>query len=187
MAEPKLLTPEVREKIVRALLTGLYVEQAVVLAGISRRTFYAWHQRGSLDREANRESVYRAFFEEVERAKTDHERLSLHRINRSGKTDWRAMAWVLERKYPDRWGPKAKLLIDVDIHGASWRLIEAGIGFALGPFPEAQAALKRVLELVADVVAEAKAKHGGELNEAQVEELLPVIEARLAKRDEGAA
>ena len=56
------------------------------------------------------------FAEEVEAAKDFSEATLLQTIKYQGeaKQDWRASAWILERRFPDRWGAKREVDVNVN-------------------------------------------------------------------------
>ncbi len=95
---PTKLTPRVAACIYRALRSGLYIETAVVMAGISRSTFYYW-----LKRAADDDGIYREFSDTVAREMAYAEIQTVAIITEAAKTDWKAGAWLLERRFSERW------------------------------------------------------------------------------------
>jgi len=69
MARPTKLTPEVRERISKAIRAGNYFEAAARAAGISPSTFYRWLERGQQESEG----IYCQFREQIKRAEADSE------------------------------------------------------------------------------------------------------------------
>lgn len=114
------LTPEVTQKIVKALKVGNFVDTAVVYAGISTATYYKWRNRGEdeltrykLELKTNpkakigrNEKKYVEFRDTIDHALSFAENMALVTIHSSFPDDWKAAAWYLERRYPDRWGRK---------------------------------------------------------------------------------
>jgi len=78
---------------------------ACTQAGISENTHYRWLE----------ECEDGEWREEVNAAKDFAEAVALSKLKRLGdeKADWRAYAWILERRYPDRWGAKKELELNV--------------------------------------------------------------------------
>jgi hypothetical protein len=104
MARPTKLTPAVEEKIVRAIRAGNYPEVAARHAGIHPATYYRWMERGALEGEAPEDDPYRRFRAEVERALADAEIADVGLIERAARNgDWRAAAFLLERRHRERW------------------------------------------------------------------------------------
>lgn len=109
------LTPQVQKSIVESLELGNTREGAAAYAGISHATFYRWMETGEADIEHDVSSKERDFREAVTRAEGVAEQSLVAEVRRSavgfvnpttrkreGK-DWRAAAWLLERRYKDRW------------------------------------------------------------------------------------
>jgi len=110
MARPSKLTPEVQEKIARAIRAGNYPEVAARHAGIHPATYYRWMERGELEGDAPEDDPYRSFRAEVERALADAEAGEVGLIIQSAKAgDWRAAAWLLERRFGERWGRRERV------------------------------------------------------------------------------
>lgn len=110
MARPSKLTPEVSERIVRAIRAGNYPEVAAAHAGIHASTYYRWMERGALAGEAPEDDPYRHFRAEVARALADSEAAEVGLVVQAARGgDWRAAAWVLERRFPDRWARRERV------------------------------------------------------------------------------
>ena len=104
------LTPEVREKIVKAIRAGNYAYVAAEYAGISSATFYRWLQLGN---DAKR-GVYREFLEAVKKAEGEAEVRAVAIIQKHMEDNWQAAMTYLERKFPDRWGRRDRLRVDLN-------------------------------------------------------------------------
>ncbi len=110
MARPTKLTHEVSEKIVRAIRAGNYPEVAARHAGVHPSTYYRWMERGALEGEAPEDDPYRHFRSEVDRAIADAEAAEVGLVVKAARDgDWRAAAWLLERRFGDRWGRRERL------------------------------------------------------------------------------
>ncbi len=104
MGRPSGLTPELTGRLVPLLRAGVAVEAATRAVRISERTFYEWMQRG--ERGSQRNAPYRDFRAAVEQARGEHEAILVGQLARAAsKGSWRAAAWLLERSFPERWGP----------------------------------------------------------------------------------
>ena len=129
MARKSKLTSARQARIVEAIKEGQWLDTAARIGGISPSTFFAWMQKG----EQASSGAFRAFFETVEEAKCHAEALAVGLIEQAARglpyktirtvtgedgsvtttegvtQDWRAAAWLLERRYPDRYSPRQKL------------------------------------------------------------------------------
>jgi transposase len=96
---------EVRDRLLDNLREGMSIVAACTQAGISENTHYRWLE----------ECEDGEWTEEVNAAKDFAEAVALSKLKRLGdeKADWRAYAWILERRYPDRWGAKKELELNV--------------------------------------------------------------------------
>lgn len=94
---PGKFTPETCKRIVDMLRAGSYPKVAANAAGVSERTFYYWIERAQTDDD------YREFAEAVDRALSEGEARAVAVIAAASTESWQAAAWMLERRYPDRW------------------------------------------------------------------------------------
>lgn len=103
----KIDDPGVLERLVTALQAGSYREQAALHAGISVSTFYRWMKEGEAaeaDEIPASKSRAREIREAVQNAEASGELHLLATIKAAAPKSWQAAAWILERKYPNKWG-----------------------------------------------------------------------------------
>lgn len=101
MGRPSKLDKKVTDKIVSYLRAGSYIETAAAASGITKQTLHSWLRRG-----ADGEEPYAAFCEEVETAQAEGEVRCLALIASAAQKQWQAAAWLLERRYPEKYGRK---------------------------------------------------------------------------------
>ena len=102
---PGALSPDARARLLQAIRLGSSLKGAARRGGISEFTYHRWIRRG---REA-KSGAYREFFEEVEAARSDGELALLANIQKAGKRgDWRAAAFILERRWQMEYGRELK-------------------------------------------------------------------------------
>ncbi len=107
MARPTKLTPEVRDKIVKAISAGAYATVAAKAAGIGKSTYFRWLEE-ALKENAKPELV--EFREAVKEAEAQAEIANIALIRTAAQAGtWQAAAWYLERKHAERWGRTTKL------------------------------------------------------------------------------
>ena len=102
--QPTKLTAEVQARICAAIAAGSYLEPAAAFAGICEATLHNWLARG--EREPG---PYRDFLEAVKKAEAEIELHCVKQIREAIRTQWTAAAWLLERKYPGRWGRRQEI------------------------------------------------------------------------------
>ena len=105
MARPTKLTPEVHEAIVDGINAGLTFRLSCARAGVTPATFYRWLEKG----EAAQGGVFKEFCDTVSRARADSALRLVSQITLQAPTDWRAAAFILERRFPDDYGRRAEL------------------------------------------------------------------------------
>lgn len=119
IARPTKLTPEVQDVIVTAMRRGNYLEDAAVYAGISRRSAFAWMERGRaeqarLDTDETAtpnptEARYLQFLRAVETAERECLVEVVGAWKDSALQDWRAAEKWAARRHADRWGDKTRV------------------------------------------------------------------------------
>jgi transposase len=98
MGRPTKLTPEVKETIFKAIREGNTLQVACMKAGIVYDTMRGWLEQ------AEKGGAYSVFSVELARAREEAEEVLVGEIKKAARQDWRAAAWMLERRFPDRWG-----------------------------------------------------------------------------------
>jgi hypothetical protein len=81
------------------LRKGCTIEASCQAANINKRTYYRWMEE------------IPEFREFVNATESDVEAALIDNISSYG--DWRASAWILERRFPQRWGQKRELDVNV--------------------------------------------------------------------------
>ncbi len=108
-----LLCNDVIEAIAQSLLDGNYFSVACQSAGICRRTGDRWlkhAEKAQEQPELDPDGLYGLFAERVLAAEAQSEEVYVASIRHAAKMDkahggdWKAAAFILERRHPDRWG-----------------------------------------------------------------------------------
>ena len=108
MAAPSKFTPETVKTLLAGIRAGLPYHLAAEAAGISEATFYDW-QRGKFPRGADKQ-LKSEFLEDLTRARGESARRLTTLISNAATDDWRAAAWILERRFPKDFGKDAEAL-----------------------------------------------------------------------------
>lgn len=99
---PTKYVPEIIEKVLNAIAVGAPFTHACNYAGISFETFNEWRKQ------------YSEFSESVKEAEGKAVVGWLARIEQAAKDgNWTAAAWKLERRYPETFGRRDKVTVDV--------------------------------------------------------------------------
>jgi len=99
---PHKFTPETVDLLLKGIRAGLPYHLAAEAAGVSETVFYEW-QRGRFPRGADKD-LKAHFTEELTRAKGVSAARLMSLINGAAAEDWRAAAWILERRFPKDFG-----------------------------------------------------------------------------------
>ena len=84
---------------------GLTFGLTCARAGVTYATFYNWLEKG----EAAKSGAYSEFCDTVSRAKADSALRLVSQITLQAPTDWRAAAFLLERRFPDDYGKRSEI------------------------------------------------------------------------------
>ena len=107
LGRPTKFTEETRKKILWALRLGNYRSAAAQYAGISERTLCDWLYKGA---EAD-SGDHADFHNDVLEAEQAAEIRALGVIQQAANRDWKAAAWFLERKFPERYCVRAAVFL----------------------------------------------------------------------------
>lgn len=99
---PSKLTPEVEARYLQAIRVGSTRADAAALCGLDRRTVERWMQRA----EEQPTSEYAAFAARVHEADAHGVAAALAHITKASQKDWRAAAWMVERRRPEAYGKR---------------------------------------------------------------------------------
>lgn len=140
MGQPTKLTPDVQVKIVQALKAGNTMDTAATYAGIHRDTFRSWLKRATKEkarvadnpkaRILKDEAPYVALYDAIEQAMAEAEVFHVTNIANAAKTDWKASAWILERRFGEKWQRKDQQTImhsgqvEVNVENVRQKLME---------------------------------------------------------------
>ena len=102
---PTKLTPDVQELIVDGINAGLTYGMSCARAGVDTATFYRWLEKG----EVAKSGVFREFCDAISRAKADSALRLVSQITLQAPADWRAAAFMLERRFPDDYGKRTEV------------------------------------------------------------------------------
>jgi hypothetical protein len=129
MARPSKLKPEILEILLEAIGMGLTFKAAAQLAGIDETTYHRWKRKGR----AATSGPYHQFYQSLRKAEIVGQAALLKNIHdaseggqpiittrvtsgpdgqviktithqRKALPDWKAAAWLLERRFPAEWG-----------------------------------------------------------------------------------
>ena len=107
---------QIVKDIVEAIEKGLSNNATCDYVGISKETFYKWIKDHS------------DFSDQVKRAQSEKKIDLLEKIKTIGEKNWQALAWILERCYPDEFGVKVRQITSEGDKINTWQELEDAVG-----------------------------------------------------------
>lgn len=98
-------TDEIGEMILTSVRAGALLETAAGYAGVPSSTFFAWVKKGRRERR----EPYATFVDKLDQAIAENEMSNLAFISAARKESWQSAAWLLERRYPERYGRRTRV------------------------------------------------------------------------------
>ena len=113
MAAKRLLTEEVKEKILKAIGDGLPMYMAAALAGIHRHTIMDWKKKGQAEIDADIDGDFARFVFDYQRVEAELVNRLIERVER-GMYGWQGAATILERRFHEFFGRRQPIDEDAD-------------------------------------------------------------------------
>ncbi|MBL8684408.1 MAG: IS1 family transposase [Myxococcales bacterium] len=97
------------EKVKLLVVEGLSFEAIAAELGVSRRTLFEWLERGEAVDAPEGDELFVTFALAFRQAEAELERKTLGKIAASKPVQWQRFAWLLERRFPTRYGAKQRI------------------------------------------------------------------------------
>jgi hypothetical protein len=110
---PATLTQQTADNLVTMLSAGNYLSVSLAAVGVAAQTFRDWMAKGASSNRPDDEP-FRDLRARVEQARAQGEVRLVTAIAVAAQQDWRAALALLEREYPDRWGPVSVRVREVE-------------------------------------------------------------------------
>ena len=94
-----LKKPQVADKMIEMLSRGIPPSTVCRYAGIRYTAFRRWLEVGA----EGTNPVYTAFLDRVAKAEATAEVTLLDKMDAHHENDWKSIAWMLERRWPENW------------------------------------------------------------------------------------
>ena len=105
MGRKTKLQDDIKHRLISAIEKGLTIVDACEYAGISEKTYYNWLNKNTdeiKDEEERKKFVQ--FLQDIKKAQSECQMYCLDFIMKD--KSWQSKAWLLERRFPDRWAKK---------------------------------------------------------------------------------
>lgn len=106
--KPKL-NKKAEQQLILLAEAGVPKEVACAVVGIDSRTLRIWMERARAG-----EAPFVALASKLETAQAKAQSSILVKIRKAGDRDWKALAWVLERCFSERYGYKSQVKVSVE-------------------------------------------------------------------------
>lgn len=97
--QPTKLTDALQISYLAALQRCFFVETAAAMVGVTRQVVNLWLRDGK----KAKSGIYFDFFSAVQKTLANKEADIVDIISASANEEWQAAAWLLERRFPERW------------------------------------------------------------------------------------
>jgi len=111
------LTDAQKDALRAAIVAGAYPETALRAMGVNKRTLKGWQEKA----EVWPQSAWAQLVEGLANVEAESENSLVKVIARAAESRWGAAAWILERRFPDRWSRRdtvsdlPKIVVNVGI------------------------------------------------------------------------
>lgn len=100
------MNPTRQAALLKAIEQGKPLKQAAAMAGMSYDTLNTWQKRGENE---SAPEEYRQFCQQLRHSQAVAMRVHVSSICDAAKRDWRAAAWMLERRFPEDFARQQQL------------------------------------------------------------------------------
>ena len=97
--EAKQFLEDRLDLIVKGIQAGLTIANSARAAGVHPQTIHYWKSQAKQGKQPYKDAMHR-----YEQAIAEGQRTLAGRIFNASATDWRAAAWILERRHAEDWG-----------------------------------------------------------------------------------
>lgn len=94
------LNDELIENLCKCISNGLNNKDACAMCGVTEDTFYKWLREAKDNNKVTNKGIKVKLAESLKKAEAKFKAFHLGNITKSASGDWKASAWILERKFP---------------------------------------------------------------------------------------
>ena len=99
------LEDDIQQRLILAIERGLTIADACEYSGISEKTYYNWLNKDTTQIKDDEErKKFVQFLQDIKKAQSECQMYCLDFIMKD--KSWQSKAWLLERRFPDRWAKK---------------------------------------------------------------------------------
>ena len=106
VGRPTFCTAEATELVAKLVSAGLSIVVACQALGIKKHLWEDWNKLGKRDVAAGVDSIFARWWDAMCEAKAASEANLVRMVQAGAPEDWKAAAWLLERRHAKRWGKR---------------------------------------------------------------------------------
>ena len=114
MAFKSKLDQDVINKVKELVAQGQPEQTIYALVGVSAQCWNRWKNQGQSDYESQIESIHRDLWAALQYGKSVFINNNLRVIQKAAERDWKAAAWLLERRIPEHFALKQEVNASVE-------------------------------------------------------------------------
>lgn len=107
-----VLQPALERRLVRLIRKGYPYTTVCRACGITPKTFKDWLEKGKTGFSKDYARIYR----KIAKAEAFAEMRTLKVLRMHEKADWRVSAWQLERRWPENWSKKDRMVAEMHVN-----------------------------------------------------------------------
>jgi len=106
MGRKTKLQDDIQKRLLSAIEKGLSIIDSCEYAGISEKTYYNWLNKDieTIKDAGEQKKFFIQFLQNIKKAQSECQMYCLDFIMKD--KSWQSKAWLLERRFPDRWAKK---------------------------------------------------------------------------------
>lgn len=105
MGRKTKLEDDIQQRLILAIERGLTIVDACEYSGISEKTYYNWLNKDTTQiKDDDERKKFVQFLQDIKKAQSECQMYCLDFIMKD--KSWQSKAWLLERRFPDRWAKK---------------------------------------------------------------------------------
>lgn len=108
------LCDDIVKKIFECVKKGQPIDTACHLCGVTHRTFVNWRTWGEQHYLEGKDDIYVQFYVMLQRGTANFISDNIAIISEAAKKDWKAAAWLLERRCPEWFALKQEVKANVE-------------------------------------------------------------------------
>lgn len=116
------INTRIAEEVIASMEAGTGLEQAAAASGVARTTLQAWIAQGHDEDQLGKNTLLAQFYRATHEAGSRCEDRYVTIIANAAQVTWTAAAWMLERKFPARYGQRVQVTVEMELQKAMDKL-----------------------------------------------------------------